>query len=141
MLVTVTGLFKEFTDLELPFRYFNRTLMIVPEGVGFVIMNEQLSISNATQLQQHRAMKQINSMEVPMLPQEPVMDYQSEAAILSEEVKEKMVKELSHETNMNIIWSHKCLTEVQWSYESALAAFQQFFTQGLIPSEAFEKLS
>lgn len=139
MLVTVAGLFKESNDLDSPFRYFNRTLIIVPEGDGFVIINEQLYISNATQLQQKLAMKQTRSTEVTMLYQEPVTNCQNKMGLLSEDVKEKMVKDLSQETNMNIVWSHKCLTEVEWNYEQAISAFQQFFTQGIIPAEAFNK--
>ncbi|XP_051155759.1 nuclear RNA export factor 1-like isoform X2 [Leptopilina boulardi] len=139
MLVTVAGLFKESNDLDSPFRYFNRTLIIVPEGDGFVIINEQLYISNATQLQQKLAMKQTRSTEVTMSYQEPVTNCQNKMGLLSEDVKEKMVKDLSQETNMNIVWSHKCLTEVEWNYEQAISAFQQFFTQGIIPAEAFNK--
>ena len=142
MLVTVTGLFKEIEDENAPSRYFNRVLLIVPEGNGYCIFNEQLHISNLTQRQYKRAMKNQTNMKMTVSTVNSHINSQNmltESSALSEEVKQKMTLTLSQETNMNIAWSFKCLNEVQWNYDNALAAFQQFFQQELIPAEAFEK--
>lgn len=127
MLVTVTGLFKEIGSTETPFRYFNRVFAIVPEGTGYCVLNEQLHISSPTQFQHRRALEKQTTAEVSISPS------------LTEDIKLKMTEALSHETNMNMIWSLKCLTEVEWNYDKAVAAFQAFFKGGHIPAEAFEK--
>ena len=45
MLITVTGLFKELDKKEQPVRYFNRTFIIVPEGLVTVFeMNNYISV-------------------------------------------------------------------------------------------------
>lgn len=50
LVLTVTGMFKELRSGHKvpPIRYFFRTLIIVPAGAGFCILNEQVHISNAT---------------------------------------------------------------------------------------------
>lgn len=141
MMVTVSGLFKESNDFDAPFRYFNRTLIIVPEGAGFVILNEQLCISNATQLQQKLAKNQTRSVEMTITQPQPIINCQKEIGMLSEDIKTKMINNLCLETKMKNEWSCKCLTEVAWNYEEAISAFQRCFAQGLIPADAFEKTS
>ncbi|XP_033207887.1 nuclear RNA export factor 1-like [Belonocnema kinseyi] len=127
MLVTVTGLFKEIATTETSFRYFNRVFAIVPEGTGYCVLNEQLHVSSPTQFQHRRALEKQATTEVSISPS------------LTEDVKQKMTATLSNETNMNRVWSLKCLTEVEWNYDRAVAAFQTFFKAGHIPAEAFEK--
>lgn len=50
LVLTVTGMFKELRSGHKvpPIRYFFRTLIIIPAGTGFCILNEQVHISNAT---------------------------------------------------------------------------------------------
>lgn len=50
MSLTVSGMFKELKSGHKipPLRYFFRTLVIVPAGTGFCIVNEELHVSNAT---------------------------------------------------------------------------------------------
>ncbi|OAD59082.1 Nuclear RNA export factor 1 [Eufriesea mexicana] len=141
MLITVTGLFKELDKKEQPIRYFNRTFLIVPEGSGYCIRNEQLHISQPIDAQ----LKQLNSQ-----PEAQMTDSGSQAASssgtakslpvqLSEDVKQQMTVTLSQQTNMNLEWSLKCLEEVLWNYDNALSAFQEFYKRGQIPAEAFNK--
>ncbi|KAI4478084.1 hypothetical protein M0804_012275 [Polistes exclamans] len=151
MLVTVTGLFKELTKEE-HVRYFNRTFIIVPQGTGYCICNEQLHISNTTETQRKLIFNNTDKesiSEEPMaeepMSEEPSISKTSNSAAagtipgLSETVKQQMIVTLSQQTNMNLEWSLKCLQEVQWNYENALSAFQEFFKRGQIPSEAFSK--
>ncbi|XP_015791781.1 nuclear RNA export factor 1 [Tetranychus urticae] len=46
--VVVNGVFKEFTKKQVHTRAFGRTFIIVPQGQGFVIINDILVITNAT---------------------------------------------------------------------------------------------
>lgn len=50
LLLSVSGMFKELNSghKTAPLRYFFRTLVIVPAGSGFCIVNEEVHITNAT---------------------------------------------------------------------------------------------
>ncbi|XP_033311545.1 nuclear RNA export factor 1-like [Bombus bifarius] len=141
MLITVTGLFKELDKKEQPIRYFNRTFIIVPEGNGYCIRNEQLHISQPTDAQ----LKQLCSQPQAQIPnpgsQTPSIsgNEQSLTVQLPEDVKQQMTMTLSQQTNMNLEWSLKCLQEVSWNYDNALSAFQEFYKRGQVPAEAFNK--
>ncbi|KAG7199785.1 hypothetical protein KM043_000448 [Ampulex compressa] len=143
MNITVTGLFKELDGKEQASRYFNRTFIIVPEGNGYCIRNEQLHIRHPTEAQQKYLAA--NSAETQTVAPESVPQTSSAPAPkavapqLTEDVKQRMTLTLSQQTNMNMEWSLKCLEEVQWDYNNALAAFQEFFKRGQIPAEAFTK--
>lgn len=143
MLITVTGLFKELDKKEQPVRYFNRTFIIVPEGTGYCIRNEQLHISPPTDAQ----LKNLNNQREVQIPG-PVVPHTAPSSSgvvkplpsqLPEDVKQQMTMTLSQQTNMNLEWSLKCLEEVLWNYDNALSAFQEFFKRGQIPPEAFNK--
>ncbi|XP_029156368.1 nuclear RNA export factor 1-like [Nylanderia fulva] len=146
MFITITGYFQELNK-EQPIRHFNRTFIIVPEGGGYCIRNEQLHISQPPEAQLKQLNQLLNSTpmlnnqsETPaILPQtstEPAKPILSE---LSEDVKQQMTMTLSQQTNMNLEWSLKCLQETQWNYNNALSAFQEFFKRSQIPPEAFTK--
>ncbi|XP_029051984.1 nuclear RNA export factor 1-like [Osmia bicornis bicornis] len=143
MLITVTGLFKELDKKEQPVRYFNRTFIIVPEGTGYCIRNEQLHISPPTDAQ----LKNLSNQREVQIPG-PVVPHTAPSSSgvvkplpsqLPEDVKQQMTMTLSQQTNMNLEWSLKCLEEVLWNYDNALSAFQEFFKRGQIPPEAFNK--
>ncbi|XP_046745611.1 nuclear RNA export factor 1-like [Diprion similis] len=137
MLVTVTGLFKELDGKKNSIRYFNRTFLIVPEGGGYCIRNEQLHISQPTEDQEKKAFtvrqSQLSSSSTP----EPLSSGMLVEDGISDEAKQQMTIVLSEKTKMNLEWSFKCLEEVQWDFNNALAAFQEFYTLGQIPPEAF----
>ena len=147
MFITITGYFQEFdNNKKQPIRHFNRTFVIVPEGGGYCIRNEQLHISQPSEAQLKQLNRQLNTCSQPMqlealeeLPQtfaEPVKPVVSE---LNEDIKQQMTMTLSKQTNMNLEWSLKCLQETQWNYDNALAAFQEFFKRGQIPTATFTK--
>ncbi|XP_017875775.1 nuclear RNA export factor 1-like [Ceratina calcarata] len=141
MLITVTGLFKELEKREQHVRYFNRTFIIVPEGNGYCIRNEQLHISQPTDAQ----LKQLDNPVVAHVTS-PSSEIPSSSGVVKptsgpirEDMKQQMTMSLSQQTNMNLEWSLKCLEEVSWNYDNALAAFQEFYKRGQIPPEAFNK--
>lgn len=128
MLIIITGCFKERATKDQSIRYFDRVFTIVPEGTGFCIMNEQWFLTTATPEQQKQL---LNPIIIP--PQvEPTVEP-------ADDVKQQMLITLSQQTNMNAEWCLKCLQEVQWIYDAALSAFNEFFKCGLIPPEAFNQ--
>lgn len=136
MLITITGLFKETDTKENALRYFHRTFLIVPEGTGYCIRNEQLHLSHPTASQERQILNEAQALPA----QVPAPSPSTSAAIdPADQVKQQMTLTLSQQTNMNLEWSLKCMKEVQWNYDTALAAFQEFFKRGQIPPEAFKK--
>ncbi|XP_015124385.1 nuclear RNA export factor 1 [Diachasma alloeum] len=136
MLITITGCFKETATKENFIRYFHRTFIIVPEGTGYCIRNEQLHLSHPTAAQERQLLNEIQSLPAP--PPGPLPST-STAVDPPDQLKQQMTLTLSQQTNMNLEWSLKCLKEVQWNFDNALAAFQEFFKRGQIPPEAFKK--
>ena len=136
--MTVTGLFKEKnSDHRNEFvRTFQKTLVIVPNNGGFCIRNELLHINNASPAQTRNAFNStidpqpINSSFQSPTVQQPQPD---------ESNKLKMIEMMSHQSNMNVEWSRKCLEETQWDFNRALYVFQELFKESKIPQEAFVK--
>lgn len=144
MFITITGYFQELDKKEGPIRYFNRTFIIVPEGEGYCIRNEQLHISQPpeAQLKQlHQQLNQLNNQQIQPETPAPLGTTVAKPmpTELSNDIKQQMTVTLSQQTNMNLEWSLKCLQETQWNYDNALSAFQEFFKRGQVPSEAFTK--
>lgn len=143
MFITVTGLFKELDGKKNPNRYFNRTFVIVPEGGGYCIRNEQLHIGQPTEAQEKASFAENISVQMNQQP-EPTASSSSSAqpvatGSIDDSAKREMTVALSQQTSMNLEWSFKCLEEVSWNFNNALTAFQEFFKLGQIPAEAFAK--
>ena len=67
MFITITGYFQEFdNNKKQPIRHFNRTFVIVPEGGGYCIRNEQLHISQPSEAQLKQLNRQLNTCSQPM---------------------------------------------------------------------------
>ncbi|XP_043283476.1 nuclear RNA export factor 1 [Venturia canescens] len=143
MIITVAGLFKEPETKDEPLRFFNRTFVIVPEGSGYCIRNEQLHLTSPTQMQEKQALQPRPVMQVaaPAVVDTaaPGSSSAPTSSPLTDEVRQQMTITLSQHTNMNLEWSLKCLKEVNWNFDVALNAFQEFFKLGRIPPEAFKK--
>ncbi|XP_048511817.1 nuclear RNA export factor 1-like [Athalia rosae] len=139
MLITVSGIFKELDEKKNPNRYFNRTFVIIPEGSGYCIRNEQLHISHPTEAQQRVAFSEpaVSQMSQPSTSTSTAGS--STSGDVNDETKREMTIALSQQTNMNLEWSLKCLEDVSWNFDNALKAFQEFFKLGQIPAEAFVK--
>jgi len=143
MFITITGYFQQLDNREELIRYFNRTFTIVPEGEGYCIRNEQLHISQPSEAQLKELRQQLNQLNTQIQPETETLSSTEVAkpapTELNDEVKKQMTLMLSQQTNMNLEWSLKCLQETQWIYDSAIAAFQEFFKRGQIPPQAFAK--
>ncbi|KAK0162058.1 hypothetical protein PV327_008426 [Microctonus hyperodae] len=159
MLITVTGCFKELDTKDQLIRAFNRTFIIVPEGSGYCIKNEQLHLAHPTveqekQAQSDRPIATTSSSQTqqeqsnatmtlqPQMPGPSQLGLQPSTSAAGEpslEIQQQMTMMLSQQSNMNLEWSLKCLKEVQWNYDTALSAFNDFFKRGEIPPAAFQK--
>ncbi|EDX17590.1 sbr [Drosophila simulans] len=56
-----------------------------------------------------------------------------------ENTKMQMIQAMSAQSQMNVIWSRKCLEETNWDYNHAAFVFEQLFKENQIPPEAFIK--
>ncbi|KAF7992070.1 hypothetical protein HCN44_001395 [Aphidius gifuensis] len=142
IMMTTTGLFKELNTKDEFIRYFSRTFIIVRQGAGWCIKNEQLSLSHPTPKQEKNIFKAIVAESTT--PQQQQQQQQqvpstSTPVELTTEMKQQMVIALSAATNMKLDWSEKCLIEQNWNYPNALSVFQEFFKLGQIPQDAFNK--
>ncbi|XP_017085602.1 nuclear RNA export factor 1 isoform X2 [Drosophila eugracilis] len=59
--------------------------------------------------------------------------------IQDENTKMQMIQAMSAQSQMNVLWSRKCLEETNWDYNRAAFVFEQLFKENKIPPEAFVK--
>lgn len=137
---TVQGLFQEINSKQdkPPIRAFSRTFVTVPGGAGMMIVNDMLTITNASPDQIQSAFKNPaptpSSSPVPQTsPSNPF-----EGASLTD-VQKQMIESFIAVSGMNSEWSMKCLAENAWNYEKAGQIFMELQQQGKIPPEAFKK--
>ncbi|KAK3927135.1 Nuclear RNA export factor 1 [Frankliniella fusca] len=143
----VCGVFRETRGAaHLPLRAFSRSLIIVPQGQGFCIVNETITITNATNAQSNAAFKTslvpvapAPSVSAPVVPLVPVPVSPVGVSNQDIEAKRQMVQHVATTTGMNLVWSEKCLLESNWNLEQALFAFGEYHRQGTIPEEAFAR--
>ncbi|KAK7867453.1 hypothetical protein R5R35_009764 [Gryllus longicercus] len=148
MFLNISGIFIE-RKLHLPTRYFSRTFVIVPLGGGFVIINDLLNITNATEKQAKAAFtKPIVETPVTSPVATPVVSPVASppvatasvvpaVPVVPDDVKEQMVVAMCQQTTMNPLWSRKCLEENQWNFNAAVAVFTQLHSEQKVPPEAF----
>ncbi|XP_055638003.1 nuclear RNA export factor 1 [Toxorhynchites rutilus septentrionalis] len=154
--LTVTGVFKErkLAVTNEPMRSFQRTLVIVPSGGGFCIRNEMIHINNTTWLQKEKAFKDpasnigYQASSTATASAAPVPAGIPPAAVTvpavhvggpDDNTKLQMVQAMVAHSNMNVVWSRKCLEETNWNFERAGFAFAELRKQNRIPPEAFVK--
>lgn len=156
-MITVTGLFKEIGTKDQAIRYFDRTFVIVKYGSGYCIKNEQLHLAHPTPTQERQAINspqntiaeqaaaaQASVQQVPQQqqPQQQQLQAQPQPSTSgtsepNQQLQRQMTVALMEQTKMNLEWSFKCLQEVQWNFDTAIRAFNEFFQAGRIPPEAF----
>nr|NP_524660.1 small bristles, isoform A [Drosophila melanogaster]Q9U1H9.2 RecName: Full=Nuclear RNA export factor 1; AltName: Full=Protein small bristles; AltName: Full=Protein tip-associating [Drosophila melanogaster]AAF47959.3 small bristles, isoform A [Drosophila melanogaster]CAB64382.2 tip associating protein [Drosophila melanogaster]CAC41645.1 nuclear RNA export factor 1 (NXF1) [Drosophila melanogaster] len=56
-----------------------------------------------------------------------------------ESTKMQMIEAMSAQSQMNVIWSRKCLEETNWDFNHAAFVFEKLFKENKIPPEAFMK--
>ncbi|XP_017002287.3 nuclear RNA export factor 1 [Drosophila takahashii] len=59
--------------------------------------------------------------------------------VQDENTKMQMIQAMSAQSQMNVLWSRKCLEETNWDYNHAAFVFEQLFKENKIPPEAFVK--
>lgn len=140
MSFTVQGVFKEVESKQdkQPIRAFSRTFVTVPGGSSMLIVNDMLTITNASPDQIQSAFKTPaptpSSSPVPQTsPSNPF-----EGLNLTE-VQKQMIVSFMGDSQMNSEWSAKCLAENGWDYAKAGQNFLQLQSEGKIPAEAFKK--
>ncbi|XP_052850287.1 nuclear RNA export factor 1 isoform X3 [Drosophila gunungcola] len=72
------------------------------------------------------------SAAVPVAPGGP-------PGMQDENTKMQMIQAMSAQSQMNVLWSRKCLEETNWDYNHAAFVFEQLFKENKIPPEAFVK--
>ncbi|XP_034235573.1 nuclear RNA export factor 1-like [Thrips palmi] len=139
------GVFRETgASSNMPVRAFSRSIVIVPQGQGFCIVNETINITNATSAQADAAFKTslapvapVPAVPAPVVPLMPVPVSPSVGAPGQDLAKLQMVEHVSNVSGMNLFYSEECLKQNSWNVEHALHAFQLLQKQGTIPNEAF----
>ncbi|XKL64931.1 hypothetical protein PGB90_005017 [Kerria lacca] len=149
----ICGVFRE-TDVAQEvksscIKAFSRTFVLIPiANGGFNIVNDMLTITNATDQQLEMAFQpqpstsvQVNSPNSVNFTQTPpianVAPMNPQEAELNR--KREMVTALAMQTGMNLMWAEKCLVETNWDINNAMYAFTEFNKLGKIPMEAFNK--
>ncbi|KAL1457592.1 hypothetical protein WDU94_007805, partial [Cyamophila willieti] len=129
---SVCGVYEEMTQSKNKpklIRAFNRAFLLVPrQGGGFAITNDQLFITSATYEQVQKAF----SSDIPSTSEPTAQPVSNEILI-----KQNMVKALSQVSGMNLNFSEKCLTEVQWDYDRAVSIFNELKAKNALPPDAF----
>ncbi|XP_046749673.1 nuclear RNA export factor 1-like [Diprion similis] len=134
MVVMITGVFQEVETDKKELRYFSRSLLIVPQGSGFCIRNEQLHITEPTDDQKKQALTELSADNSNARITES-----SGPVVAQQDPHLQMAMALSQQSGMNLEWSRECLIKVQWNFDMALAAFKNFHELGQVPPQAFQK--
>eukprot|EP00095_Tigriopus_kingsejongensis_P005674 maker-scaffold846_size89341-snap-gene-0.13 protein:Tk05674 transcript:maker-scaffold846_size89341-snap-gene-0.13-mRNA-1 annotation:"hypothetical protein DAPPUDRAFT_302769" len=127
MTFTVTGMFRQRATKNNPIRHFNRVFLVVPQGSGFVIVNEMLYITNPTPMQLQTAFK---ATPPPSSMPGPVVDANA---------MQLRCAQLSEKTGMNLPFCKQCLEQTNWDLEQGYISYMKARSEGKVPPEAFVK--
>ena len=131
MSFTVTGVFKEPASKQSTVRAFSRVFITVPHGSGIVILNEQLTMTNAASELIQKSFT--DQPPTPTPTPSPVMPSISSSA----DVQQEMIRQFSEKSGMNAVWSAKCLEHNGWDYERSAKVFTEMMSKHQVPPEAF----
>ncbi|XP_003745838.1 nuclear RNA export factor 1 [Galendromus occidentalis] len=133
MVFHVSGVFREkrpdgsfFPNL----RSFQRTFVVVPQGSGLAIVNEEWFITIATD-KQSRAYQEPS----PSRPPSPAIAGTSTMTDMTS--REEVLASFMAATKMNRQFAVDCLEQNNWNPESAYAVFWQLSQSKKLPPEAF----
>jgi len=146
---TINGVFKEKgSGSDKNLRQFSRTFITVPNGPGIAIVNEMLTVTNASAELYKKSVEQqqssssvsvaVGSVSQPSVGLVVVDPSSSSSSGLTVQ-QLQMIKQFSQQSGMNDDWSAKCLVENSWDFDKAGQSFQQLHMNGGIPTEAFLK--
>jgi nuclear RNA export factor len=146
ILVVVNGVYRELLKKHQPLRAFCRTFYIVPQGQGFVIVNDLLLLTNASvpQIQKYtQSNKSINDntmADVEFNTKSILRVSTGDSSASSSTNKyESIISKFMNATRMNRSFSVRCLEENQYNMESAYTVYQKLRDQNMIPPEAFDQ--
>ncbi|KAK7103111.1 nuclear RNA export factor 1-like [Littorina saxatilis] len=156
----VNGLFKESDNKadKPPIRAFSRCFTAVPAAGGVLVTNDCLTITNASPQQQRAAFKSTGPTPssspvssnppvpgtsavpspVPVPSPLPESSPQQQLDSLPPQ-RQQMVLAFCQESNMNPIYSFRCLEDNAWDYVKAGQMFLNLQAEGKVPPEAFAK--
>ena len=101
--------------------------MVVPNGAGFVIINETLFVSQATDLTKRKA----------FLTQPVTSQPTTSTIVVDDNTKQSLATSFSQKSGMNLQYSAQCLEENNWDFDKAAVVFSEAKAKGSIPPEAF----
>ena len=155
VLIVINGVFRELFKKQEPLRAFCRTFYIVPQGQGFVIVNDLLLITSATvkQIQtfgKSKAMAQQSAADKAMADFErpsssgiksrlgPAMSGPPmEAMPTQQTMRDRVLAQFMSATQMNRSFAMQCLEENGFDLNASMDVFLKLKEQNAIPSEAF----
>lgn len=136
----VTGLFREIpspsssssssSSASSPIRSFSRSFVTIPVGTGMQIINDQLTITNATDAQLRDAFKEPTSVAVPIV-------VPTDLQALTPE-QQALVVEFMKQTNLIEKFALDALQSAGWNFDEARNLFQQH--KDKIPPQGFRPL-
>ncbi|XP_076069319.1 nuclear RNA export factor 1-like [Oratosquilla oratoria] len=162
MHVVLSGLFCQDGGKLQQVRSFTRSLIIVKQGEGYCILNEELFVTYATasQVKSFKSNTSASSEPTPVtapavqaqvsspppVPVAPVQITSPLAPATSEEtalaalepIQVQMIKHFSQVSGMRFQYSRMCLQENQWDYEKAGQLFLDMHKKGQVPAEYFK---
>lgn len=132
LIIVVNGVYHEVQNKGNKLvRFFCRTFTIVPQGGGFVIINDQLMAGNATS-EQVTKFKAISGGDDPSTST-PTYN-PGVSSVLNQN---KLIENFARETKMTAAFSRQCLEENNYDFNKALDCFYELNKRGAIPREAF----
>lgn len=153
ILVVISGVYRELFKKQEPLRAFSRTFYIVPQGQGFVIVNDLLVITSPTvkQIQNYGKNKaQQQTVDRSMADMDgastssgiksrlgPTIASPAMAANADNAIKDQLIQQFMNATQMNRSFAAQCLEENGFDINTAMDVFVKLKEQNAIPSEAF----
>ncbi|KAG7165454.1 Nuclear RNA export factor 1-like 3 [Homarus americanus] len=148
IVVILSGVFRQLADRNPPIRSFTRNIIIIPEGSGFCICNEQLYITTATIDQVKKAFKTPvvstaqSSEPDTSIPSTSTVPEQSQPPSVPQSApdpgqQQAMVVKFSTESGMLPQFSQLCLEQNGWDFNKAAVMFSQLKMENKIPPEYF----
>jgi nuclear RNA export factor len=152
VLVVVNGVYRELIKKAQPLRAFCRTFYIVPQGSGFVIVNDLLVLTNATVAQIQKYGKTVASVGASDKAMSDTIESTTKwkggpgvgvsggaHALTSPtiNVNEDVIQRFMALTHMNRSFATQCLEENGFNIDKAFEVYMGLKAQNAIPSEAF----
>ncbi|XP_061162409.1 nuclear RNA export factor 1-like [Saccostrea echinata] len=139
----VEGVFKETESKSdrPPIRAFSRRFVTVPQGAGMNIINDMLTITNASRDQIQKAFKHPapTPSSSPVPEASPPAPFTQAGPSTYTAEQQQMIQQFAAQSGMNHEWSIKCLEQNGWNYEKSGEIFLELQKQNKIPPDAFAK--